>query len=57
VHGPDIHLCQPEPVDALLLKDRINPVLELRRRLLGERERDDVARLDAGKREDRRDPL
>ena len=31
MHRPHIHLCQAEPVDALLLEDRIDPVLKLRR--------------------------
>ena len=48
---PVLHDPQPPegPVDTLLLEDRIDPVLKLRRRLLGERERDDVSWLDARK--------
>ena len=57
MHRADVHLCQPEPADPLLLEDRMDPVLELRRRLFGEGKRDDVPWLNARKRQDRRDPL
>ena len=58
VHRADVHLGQARAASTpSLLEDRQDALLELGRRLLGERERDDVARLDARLRQDRRDPL
>ena len=57
VHRPDVHLGQAGDLAEFPLDDRQNALLQLGRRLLGERERDDVARLDPGLGQDRRDPL
>src|SRR5690242_39483 len=57
MHRADVHLGKPEPLEALLLQDGENALLELGRGLLGESERDDVPRLDVELAEDGGDPL
>ena len=57
MHRADVHLGQAGHVAELLLDQIEDALFELGRGLVGERERDHVARVNPGQGEDLRDPL